>query len=100
MLISLFPIQLRHGDNLAVLVITIFELIYAFGILFVACEVCQRTNLAFDGCSEMLEQLEWYSFPIGIQRMLPIVLNVMHRPFEIKYFGGATCDREAFKYVR
>lgn len=80
--------------------ITILELIYGFGSLFIACEVCQRTNLAFDKCSEMVEHFEWYSFPTGIQRMLPVILNIMHQPVEIKCFGGLTCDRETFKYVR
>lgn len=92
--------QLHLGDNLAMLMMTIFEVVYSFGILFIACEICQRNNLAFNECNEMTEQCKWYSFPMKIQRMLPLILNFMQQPVEIKCFGGLACERETFKHVR
>lgn len=80
--------------------ITIFEIFYAFGALLIACEVCQRVNIAFEECGDMVVQFEWYLFPIDIQRMLPLILNYMQQPIEIKCFGSVTCDRETFKFVR
>lgn len=93
-------LQLHHSDNLAMLAITALEIIYAFVALLVACEVCQRINLIFDECNEMVKQLEWYLFPAEIKRMLPLMLNFALEPIEIKCFGTMTSDREAFKYVR
>ena len=78
---------------------TMIEVFYAYAVLFICCELGQRVNLAFDDCSEMVDQFEWYLFPTKIQRMLPIILNFSQQPFEIKCFGSTACDRETFKYV-
>lgn len=82
------------------LLITIFEVIYSFGVLLIACELGQRINLAFMECSDMFDQFEWYSFPAEIQRMLPLILNFMQQPIEVKCFGSTTNDRDTFKYVK
>lgn len=81
------------------LVTTIIEVIYAFGVLFIACELGQRVNLAFAKCSEMVDQIKWYLFPAEIQRMLPMILNFTQQPFEIACFGSTRCDRDTFKWV-
>lgn len=75
------------------------EVIYAFGVLFVACEIGQRINLAFDDCPEMVNQCEWYSFPAEVQRIVPLILNFTQQPFVVKCFGSKACDRETFKCV-
>lgn len=82
---------MHHSDNLAVLLITVFEIVYAFGVIFVACELGQRVNLAFDECSQIINQFEWYLFPDEIQRMLPLILNLTRQPIEIKCFGSTAC---------
>lgn len=66
---------------------TMIEVSYAFGLMFTCCELAQRMNIAFVECDEMVDQLEWYSFPPDIQRMLPIILYFTQQPFEIKCFG-------------
>lgn len=76
------------------------QVIYAFGVLFIACEIGQRIAIAFDECSGMIQQFDWYLFAVEIQRMLPIIINVAQQPTDIKCFGSAACDRETFKYVR
>lgn len=82
------------------LILTAMEVFYSFAVLLLACELGQRFNLAFDECSTTVEQLEWYSFPLDVQRLLPLILNFTQQPIEIKCFGSVACDREAFKYVR
>lgn len=67
--------------------------------LLTAKSMGQRTNLAFDECSQMVDQFNWYLFPSKIQLMMPLILNFTQQPFEIKCFGRAACDRETFKYV-
>lgn len=95
----ILPFQTHHGDNLMVLVATTIEVFYAFGTLFIACELGQRINLVFDECNEMVDQFDWYLFPDDIQRMLPMILNFTQQTFELKCFGSAACNREMFKYV-
>lgn len=72
---------------------------YAFGLLSITCEVCQRLNLAFEKCSDMFDQLDWYLFPNKIQRMLPIIFAFTQQPTEVKCFGSIACDRVSFKRV-
>lgn len=88
-----------HRDNLVVLLMTMIETFYAFGVMFISCELAQRINLEFDECRAMVNQFDWYLFSEEIQRILPLILNFMQQPFEINCFGSATCDRETFKYV-
>lgn len=94
------PIQLNHGDdNLVVLLITFVEVIYAFGLMFLACELCQRTTLAFEECSDTINQFDWYLLPADIQRMLPMIIQFDQQPVQIKCFGTVASDRETFKFV-
>lgn len=82
------------------ILITVLEIIYAFGVVFIASDLCQRVNLEFDECNQMIGQFEWYLFPAEIQRILPIIMNYTQQPVDIRCFGTAACDRETFKYVR
>lgn len=82
-----------------VLLTTILEDSYAFGILFIGCELGQRVSLAFEECREMVNQFEWYLFPAEIQRMLPLILHFTQQPFNITCYGSTNCDRGTFKAV-
>lgn len=97
--IFLLAIQLHHDDNLGMLQMTLVEIFYTFALMFAICELCQRVNMAFDECSDIVDQLEWYRFPIEIQRMLPFIQQFTQQPVEITCFGSKACDRESFKYV-
>lgn len=92
--------QTKHSESLAVFVITTIEIFYAFGNLGVACEIGQRIMIAFDECSEMVNQFSWYLFPREIQRMLPMILNFTQQPVEIIHFGSKASDQGTFKSVR
>lgn len=90
---------MRHDDNMEMLLMTMCEIANAFGLMFISCELCQRVNLAFDECGQMVEQFEWYSFPDEIQRMLPLILQLTQQPVDINCFGSSAWNRETFKYV-
>lgn len=81
------------------ILITALEIIYAFGLLLVACELGQRVNCAFEECNEMIVQFKWYLFSTEPQRLLPIIIHFAQQSVDIKCFGSAACDRETFKYV-
>lgn len=91
--------QLHHSDNFAVLLITSIQTFYSFGLIYTACELCQRANFAFEDCIVSINQFEWYSFPDEIQRLLPLIIQFTQQPIELKCYGSTACDRELFKYV-
>lgn len=78
---------------------TMIEVIYAFGVLFSACEHCQRLNCAFNECNDMIVQFEWYSLSAEVQRMLPFIIHYAQQPVDVKCFDSTACDRETFKSV-
>lgn len=77
-----------------------FEAIYSYGVLFVSCEIGHQLSSAFDECSDMIDQLNWYLFPAEIQRMLPIITNFAQQPIVFYCFGSTACTRETYKRVR
>ena len=82
-----------------VMLITTQNVSYAFGLIFAACELSQRLNLAFDECSEMFTQFEWYLFPEEIKRIWPTLINFVQQLVELGCFGTTACNRETFKSV-
>lgn len=85
---------------MAELILTVIEIVYAFGILVIICELCQRISQSFDEYSDMIDQFDWYLLPMEIQRMLPMIFMFTQQPIEIKYFGTMAYGRPTMKYVR
>lgn len=81
------------------LLITALEIAYAFGVMFIICELCQRANISFDECNDMIVQFDWYLLPADVQRMLTLILIFEQQPIEVICFGSTACNRETFKYV-
>lgn len=73
---------------------------FAYGFMFLACELAQRSSDYFANIEDMAVQWNWYLFPDEIQRLLPLILIVMQRPVEIECFGGIASNRELYKKVR
>lgn len=90
-----------HADNynLTVKLVAALQVVYAFGTIFMICELGQRVNLAFSECNEMINQFEWYLFPYEIQRMLPTILSRAQQTVDIRCFGSISPGRETFQYV-
>lgn len=109
------------------LLVPIIELIWAFGLVFISCELAGRISSACETFNDEVNQFQWYLFPTKIQRMLPMVIantqrtignysNNINKFNEIKIitydhhfiirttgfkcFGSAMCERETFKKVR
>lgn len=90
---------MHRGDKLVMLVITMFQVFYAFGVMFIGCELCQQINLAFDGCNDVFAQFKWHLLPAEIQRMFPFIIHYTQQPVNINCFGSWACNRETFKCV-
>lgn len=64
-----------------------------------ACDVGQHVTIVYDECNDIIDQFKWYSFPVEIQRLLPLIIAGAQQPIEITAFGSTTCIRETFKRV-
>lgn len=91
--------QNHHTRNFIALLFIAVEAMYPFAVLFIACELCQHVNGAFNECSDIVDQFGWYRFPADVKQILPMILSFTQQPVIIKCFGSITCDRETFKYV-
>lgn len=67
--------------------------------VFIICELGQRMNNDFHEIHNTIDRLDWYLFPIKIQRMLPTIIANAQQPILLECFGSITCTRETFKKV-
>lgn len=47
----------------------------------------------------MIDALDWYIFPIEMQKMLPTILIEAQQLVALECFGSILCSREVFKQV-
>lgn len=73
---------------------------YAFGLVFICCELGQRVSGSFTEINSAVDHLNWYLFPMTVQRIMPIIINNAQQPIEIECFGSVRCNRKSFKEVR
>lgn len=73
--------------------------VYAFGIIFLTCELGQRLTNAFEQIQDEIKKFEWYLFSSEIQQMLPTILIVSQQSIELECFGSISGLRETFKKV-
>lgn len=78
---------------------TIIAEFYSFCFVFITCELGEQLTIAFDELEFVMEQLDWYLFPIEIQRLLPIILISAQQSVTIQCFGSFATNRDTFKKV-
>lgn len=78
---------------------SIFYCVAGLSLVFFPCEVGQRLTNAFDETNYKFEQLQWYLFPVKIQRMLPTILSIVQTPMVLEWFGIVSGTRDQFKKV-
>lgn len=75
------------------------EMFWAFGAIFIATELCERVNESYDEINYVVNQFDWYLFPIEIQKMLPTIIINTQKPIIFECFGSIRFSRETFKNV-
>lgn len=85
-----------RNSSLAVTALAVF---YAFGSLFLVCDLGQRLSNAYDEIDFVINQLDWYQFPDEIRQVWPIIINMVQQSVEIRCFGSVSCNRETLKKV-
>lgn len=67
--------------------------------LFTLCYVGQNVTNGFEDVGEMVYQLNWYHFPMHIQKDMPTILAVSHKKVRVEVFGSVRCNFPTFKAV-
>ena len=84
---------------MARLAFNFFEWFGSFTSTLLICEFVGRISNEFNEIGYLIEQFDWYLFPIEMLRMLPIILLNTQQLVTFKCFGTMACDRETFGKV-
>lgn len=87
-----------HTDSV-VLFVLISYACYAFGLLFIVCEIGHQASVAFDRIWDKIDRFEWYLYPYEFIRMLPIIMIDAQQPVNLEFFGSIACSRFTFRKV-
>lgn len=79
--------------------ILLCEMFWSFALIFIYCEFGERVSTGFSELNDAINQFNWYTFPIEIQRDLPIVMIFAQEPVVVSGFGNIACVRLTFKSV-
>lgn len=66
---------------------------------FFFCDCGERVSNEFDKINNEIWQNDWYTYPIAVQRMLPIVIAGSQQKVAVHGFGNLALTRESFKTV-
>lgn len=64
------------------------------------CEIGERMSNAVFEIEDEIAQFDWYSFPLEIQKILPIIIVNVQKPINIDCFGSISATRDTFKEVK
>lgn len=67
--------------------------------ILIVCELGQRVTDIFASINDVIEQYNWYQYPIAMKKMLLTILPEVQKPVDIKCFGSLAANRECFKKV-
>lgn len=71
----------------------------SFGVVFMFCELGEELNGQTKEINDAMCELDWDSFPLNLQRMMPMILLTTQHPKELTAYGGTLCTRNTFKRV-
>lgn len=89
-----FFFQINHEISSFTLVILFAAAFYAFGFVFILCELCERISQGFNEINNIFNEYNYLTVPMEIRRLI-----CTQQPMEFKFFGSIACSRESFKKV-
>lgn len=75
------------------------EIFWSIACIFLFCEFGNMVTIEFEDLNEIIGQLNWYSYPNDVQRMMPIIMIVAQESVIIHGYGNIACVRESFVKV-
>lgn len=82
------------------LIVAMTLMFWSFVQIFLFCELGENLTSQFDKLNGIIFECEWYTFPIGIQKSLPIIMMGIRLPVVISGYGNIRCTRETFHKVK
>lgn len=73
---------------------------WSFVQIFAICEFGQRITGRFYEIKNEIFNWDWYTFPMDVQKIFPIIVIGTETPVELCGFGNIVCTRSSFKNVR
>lgn len=92
--------QSSNAENVMAYAVPTYQIFWAFGLIFLACELSQKVKDEFDDICEMIGQFDWYLLPYKLRRMLTIILINAQQPVYLECFGSFVCNRDTLKKVQ
>ena len=92
--------QSQPTPNMTILASASFEGFWAFAFIVFFCEFGHHVHNSFDDLNAAIDQLNWFRFPLKIQKMLPIIMTGCQHPKSIKGYGDVLCIRDTSKKVK
>lgn len=84
---------------MVLIVLSIVQVTWSLSLAFVPCEIGERLTAAFITIFDNLCDLDWYVYPIGMQKALPLIMLNAHELITVECFGEISCTRGVFKSV-
>lgn len=72
---------------------------WSFVQIFMFYDFAENVTAGFEELKDAIFDVDWYTFPIGIQRMFPMIIISTKKLVVLKGFGNIPCTRKAFKTV-
>lgn len=88
-----FLYQSEPNPNLASLVTSLIVALWVVVMIFLTCESGERLTNQYDIFEYEYDQCNWYSFPLEIQRTLPILISSHQRPAMVQGYAHTVCRR-------
>lgn len=91
---------MEHEAELNEMIVAAIVIVSVCTVLFLFCMFGESLTEQFSMLDEKLNQsIDWYLFPIGVQRMLLTVMSNTQQSVTIRGYGNIECTRDTFKAV-
>lgn len=74
-------------------------LFWSFTANFLLCNFGEQVLNEIESITDGIYELDWYTFPIEIQKMLLTIMTATQRPLHFRGFGNILLTRSSFKAV-
>lgn len=96
---KIYRLQSGNAYNYIPLAILMCEIFWSIAIVFSFCEFGERVSKGFEKSCDTIKQLDWYSYPYEMQRLLPMVMLIVNKPVSVRIYGNISGTRGTFREV-
>lgn len=72
---------------------------WSFVVVLLFCVSGEMVTYQFNMYNEVLNKVNWYTFPVEMQQMLVIFMSITQSSTFIRGYGNIVCTRDSFKQV-